>query len=416
MTQTNVLKLGFIGLGQATNKVLARRHEFLSLPYEVTAAADPRPQAREAFANEFAGPAFDDAEALCRNADVDVVYIATPPELHRRHVEIAAACGKHIVVEKPMALTLADCEAMIAATEAAGVKMLAGHTHSFDAPIRAMRRIIHAGEIGAPVMINTWNFNEFNHRPRAPGELTTTKGPILNQGPHQVDVVRQIGGGLVGTVRAQTISDELTGEVGGYICMLQFADGTPATLVYDGRSFFDTAELFGGVSEGGLHRDPGLNAQRRTAFKEMKALGGGAADQALEAAKEAGRYGAEARPSPETDTENTEDKAPPFQPFFGLTVVSCTRGAMRQSPTGLIVYGDDGPKEVPLAQELRGRAAELKELYEGITAGRPIFHDGAWAMATLEVCLAIIESAASGQEVEMHRQVAVADEATGPKT
>lgn len=398
------LTLGFIGLGQATNKLLERKYEIAALPYRITAAADPREHALDAFKAEFGGETYLDAAELCEKSSVDVVYIATPPEYHRQHVEIAAQCGKHIIVEKPMALSLADCEAMIEAVNRHGVKMLAGHTHSFDAPIRKMREIVKGGDLGDLVMVNTWNYNEFNHRARLSKELETTRGPILNQGPHQVDVVRQIGGGMVKSVRANVIWDSLSGREGGYICMLEFEDGVPATLVYDGRSFFDTAELFWWVSEGGEHRDPNLTATRRKSFRRMVDLGADEMEKALESAKEVGRYGAAGGgQSPEDNTP------PPFQPFFGLTVVSCDRGTMRQSRDGLIIYGENGREEVALRQELRGRAAELNELYQGIVEGRPIFHDGRWAMATLEVCLAIANSVNDPKEVTLSRQVPTND-------
>jgi len=382
---------------------LERKYEIETLPYRITAAADPRPHAREAFTTEFGGEAYADVAELCERSPVDVVYIATPPELHRAHAEIAARCGKHMVVEKPLALTLEDCEAMIECADRHGVRMLAGHTHSFDAPIRKMREVVRSGEIGDLVMVNTWNYNEFNHRSRLPKELETTRGPILNQGPHQVDVVRQIGGGLVASVRARVIEDSLSGCPGGYSCMLLFESGVPATLIYDGRSLFDTAELFWWVSEGGLDRDPDLNWKRRRAYQEKASLGRDGQAEALDRAKEEGRYGAQG------ETAAGETTPPPYQPFFGLTVVSCDQGTMRQSRNGVTVYGDGGPREIPLGQELRGRAAELAELYQGIVEDRPVFHDGRWAMATLEVCLAIVESSESGEEIALSRQVAVND-------
>lgn len=398
------LKLGFIGLGQATSKVMERLYEIRTLPYIIADACDRRPHALDAFAKEFGGKVFDDVEEMCRKSDVDVVYIATPAEFHREHVEIAARYGKHIVVEKPMSLSLADCEAMIAVTEKAGVKMLAGHTHSFDAPMRKMRSIIRSGEIGEVVMINSWNFNEFNHRSRLSSELRTTRGPILNQGPHQVDVVRQLGGGMVKTVRAKAIKDSLSGCEGGYSCFLEFDNGAPATLVYDGRSFFDTAELFWWVGEGGTPRPPDTNSKRRQSYRRFAALSREEMEQNLEREKENGRYGAaDKRPMYEAGGPSAH------QPFFGLTVVSCDRGAMRQSKDGLIVYGEDGPKEIPIEKELHGRAAELREIYGGIVENRPIFHDGRWAMATLEVCLAIADSVNESKEIKLTRQVPIGD-------
>src|SRR3954470_20305614 len=98
---------------------------------------------------------------------------------------------------------------MVAAADRHGVRLLAGHTHSFGAPYRKMREIVRGGELGELVMINSWMFNEFNPRPWPTRELEHSHGPLLNQGPHQVDIVRQIGGGLVKSLRAQTIWDPL---------------------------------------------------------------------------------------------------------------------------------------------------------------------------------------------------------------
>jgi phthalate 4,5-cis-dihydrodiol dehydrogenase len=95
------------------------------------------------------------------------------------------------------------------------------------------------------------------------------------------------------------------------------------------------------------------------------------------------------------------------QPFFGLTVVTCERGDMRQSPDGLYVYGDSDKKEIEVAKDVRGRQAEVKELYDAIFNGRPLFHDGRWGQATLEVCLGILRSARQGKEITMSHQVAV---------
>jgi predicted dehydrogenase len=405
MSAAEKLKLGFLGLGQATSKLLARRHEIENLPYVIAAAADLRPHALAAFAAEFGAQTFDSVEGLCAS-DIDVIYIATPAEFHRAHVEIAARAGKHIICEKPLALSLTDCEAMIAACDKAGVKLLAGHTHSFDAPIREMRRTIRSGDIGDLVMVNSWNYNEFNHRGRLVHELQTTHGPILNQGPHHVDVVRQLGGGMVKTVMAKPIWDSLSRAEGGYICFLEFENGVPATLVYDGRSQFDTSELFWWTSEGGLDRPPETNAKARQSYREWAALDPAQMAEALERDKEAGRYGAA---TSKPGFAQKEGGPPPYQPFFGLTVVSCDKGSMRQSQNGILVYGENGPREVVLERTLRGRAAELAEMYAGIVEGRPIFHDGRWAMATLEVCQAILDSAQKSREISMRRQVATND-------
>src|SRR6202030_2727464 len=105
------------------------------------------------FARDFEANIHSDIRGLCEDPTIDAVYIATPHQFHVEHASLAAAAGKHIILEKPMALTLADCDAITAAVEKSGVRLVIGHTHAFDPAIRAMRTMIASGELGG------------NHRP-----------------------------------------------------------------------------------------------------------------------------------------------------------------------------------------------------------------------------------------------------------
>src|SRR4051812_2022679 len=86
----------------------------------LVAAADPRVEARARFAADFSARAYATVEELCADPDVEIVYVATPHQHHARHAVLAAQHGKHLLVEKPMALTLDDCAAMIDAANRAG--------------------------------------------------------------------------------------------------------------------------------------------------------------------------------------------------------------------------------------------------------------------------------------------------------
>jgi phthalate 4,5-cis-dihydrodiol dehydrogenase len=396
-------RLGMIGLGQATSHIIHEIRAAKSCPWILAAAADPRPHAREAFKAEFGGEVFADAAELCREASVDAVYVATPPWMHLEHAIAAAANGKHIICEKPLALSLADCDQMVAVAHRCGVKLLAGHTHSFDAPIHAIQALVTTGQVGKLHAINSWNFNEFNHRSRLTSELAATHGPLFNQGPHQIDVVRQIAGGMVKSVRASTFIDGVTGIEGGYVGYLDFENGVAATVVYDGRALFDSAELFWWRGEGGQPRDPGLVSKRRRNFLEIAKLPPDEREKRLAAEKEDARYGAI---GPQAGPKYSGKAQDLKQPFFGLLVVSCENATIRQSPDGLYLYTEKGRNEIVLQRELRGRLAELNELYESITENREPFHSGAWGTATLEVCFGILESAKRHQDVSMRRQVA----------
>jgi len=93
------------------------------------------------------------------------------------------------------------------------------------------------------------------------------------------------------------------------------------------------------------------------------------------------------------------------QPFFGFTVVSCEKGDIRQTADGLKIYGQTEQREIQLPAANRGREAEVEELYNAVVYQRPVFHDGRWGAATLEVCLAILESAAQRKEIFLSHQV-----------
>jgi len=412
-----ILRMGFAGLSMDATKVLT---QVAGLPnIKLAAAADAkRPAALDRFSADFDAETYDSIEKLCQSPNVDAVYIATPPELHAQHAMIAAQHRKHVIVEKPMALTLDDAERMNETAEKHGVKLLCGHTHSFDAPVRKMRAIVRGGELGKLCMINTWNYNEFMYRRFTDQDLAATHGIVLNQVPHQVDIVRLIGGGMVKSVRAVTgVWDSLRTSEGASACFLQFEDGAAGTIVYNGRGYFDTAELFWWIGEGGQPRasDTNLNARAN-----LRKLAGVDRETKMEDLKEREmRYGAKGLAEVPSHHGWEEKVQPParaevHQPFFGFTLVSCERGDIRQSPDGLTIYGENAKREVSVARGVRGRQAEFDELYEAVFNNQPLFHDGRWGEATLEVCLGILESARSGKELTVSHQVSVRDAAISP--
>src|SRR5687767_4680756 len=150
------LKLGVAGLGRAFALMAPT---FGADPrVEVVAGADPRPEARARFETEFGAKTFDSVEGLCSHDAVQVVYVATPHQFHAAHALAAASCKKHVLVEKPMALTLEDCHAMIAAARKAGVQLIVGHSHSFDAPVLKAREIVASGALGRVRMVSALNY------------------------------------------------------------------------------------------------------------------------------------------------------------------------------------------------------------------------------------------------------------------
>ena len=137
------LKMGMIGIGVGGTEMLPAMEAMPEL--ELMAGADLNPTTLERFEARYGARTYTSAEDLCNDPDVEAVWVSSPNRFHAQHAILAANHGKHVVVEKPMAITLQEAEQMIEAAEKNGVKLLAGHTRSFTMPIRAMRRVIQSG-------------------------------------------------------------------------------------------------------------------------------------------------------------------------------------------------------------------------------------------------------------------------------
>jgi phthalate 4,5-cis-dihydrodiol dehydrogenase len=384
------LRLGIIGLGRAFMLMLPglRAHP----NYSLVAAADPNPDARTRFAREFGARTYETDAELCADPAVDAVYVATPHQFHAANVKTAAAHSKHVLVEKPMALTLEDCRAMVEACQAAGVKLIVGHSHSFDAPIRRAAAIVASGEFGAVRMMTSLNYTDFLYRPRRPEELDPNQGggAVFNQAPHQIDVVRLLGGGKVKSVRAGVGAWDPARPVdAAYNALLTFENGISATITYSGFAHFDSDELLGWVGESGHAKDPARYGEVRRALQA-------AATQNGEAKLRRSRgYGL----APATST------APPHHPHFGLLIVSCERADLRAEPDGVWIYGDAERCEERLPPPDMPRREVLDAFYEAVRFGRDPVQTGEWGLATMEVCLAILRSAREQREIALAHQI-----------
>ncbi|HZT08110.1 MAG TPA: Gfo/Idh/MocA family oxidoreductase [Chloroflexota bacterium] len=391
------LRLGIAGLGQAAASMLP---DIVAHPHvRLTAAADLRREARERFAAEFDGETYERVEDLCASPGVDAIYVATPHQFHALHTIAAIEHGKHVLLEKPMALTLEDCDAMIQAAENRGVHLLVGRgSHGFDPPVLRMREIIRAGDIGPLRMVNTWHFGDFLYRPRTPEELDTRLGGgvIFNQGPHQIDVVRVLAGGVATRVQAMTgIWDPDRRSEGAFVAYLELAGDVAATIVYSGYDHFDTDEFHWWVGTYGQPKKPDHHGATRRSLQALLASG---EDEA--ALKASFGYGG-------TRRREGSDGGPPsaHQIHWGITLVSCERGDMRQSLDGILVYGDDGKREVPVPKSANIRGGVIEEFYDAIDRDEPPLRDGRWEKGTLEICLAILESARTREPITLRHQV-----------
>jgi predicted dehydrogenase len=132
---------------------IARAHlpTFTEFPerFRVAAVCDVDESRAERLAGECGGAVYTDALRMIERTGLDAVDICTTHDQHAQHAVAAAAAGRHVFVEKPMACSMAECRAMIDAAEAAGVILMVGQYQRFVPEYRAVRELIDAGELGA---------------------------------------------------------------------------------------------------------------------------------------------------------------------------------------------------------------------------------------------------------------------------
>jgi phthalate 4,5-cis-dihydrodiol dehydrogenase len=394
------LKLGIVGIGVGASEILPQMEQIPE--FELTAATDINPRVLETFRQRYGARTYDTIEKLCADPDVEAVWISTPNRFHAPHTITAANHGKHVVVEKPMAISLQEAAQMIEASIKNKIKLLCGHTQSFGPHIRTMRKIIRSGELGKLCALHVWAYTDWMLRPRTAEELDINQGGGVpyRQGPHQIDTLRLLGGGLVRSVRGSTGQWFKGRPIPGYYSgFLEFEDGTPATLMHNGYGYFLASEMVPwgkqnsrySESERGEIRQALLNGTRNeNADKDAMRIGGANEREVLQ-------RGTPGRAWLPND--------------LGILIASCERGDIRQSQFGLYVHNDEGTKDVPLiGGGGPSRRGELIELYDAVVLGKSIRHTGPWGMATLEVCLALMQSAKERREILLSHQVPAPEE------
>jgi predicted dehydrogenase len=224
-----VVGVGRIGMTHAEN--LARRVRGARLVAVTTSKAD-----RAAVARQFCGDVaiYPDLGALLANEKLDAVCIASSTSAHADNVERCAAAGLHILCEKPLALTLPDCDRAIAAVERAGVKLMVGHVRQFDAGHVEAKGYIESGAIGKPLAFRAIS-GDVDPPPPSFADPAVSGGLILDAMYHDLYLSRWLladepvcayaeGGALV---------DPAIGEVGDVdnaVVTLRFVHGALGSL------------------------------------------------------------------------------------------------------------------------------------------------------------------------------------------
>ena len=187
------LRICLIGAGRA-GRVHANSLSRHIAGAELAAVVDGAKETAERAKSDFGiGRAFAKVEDALDWGEFDAVVITTPTFTHGDFDVAAADAGKHVFLEKPMALTIAECDAIIAAAKASGVALQIGFMRRFDPDFRAAYDRIRAGEIGKPMLVKS-----LTHGPGLPPpwarDLKLSNGMLAEVNSHDWDCVRWLTG------------------------------------------------------------------------------------------------------------------------------------------------------------------------------------------------------------------------------
>ena len=215
------LNIGVIGLG-----AIGQKHCSALAGLEratLCAVADVNANVLSSTSAQYKAAPYANAEELLKHPGLDAVVIATPDDLHREACVLAAQHGKHILVEKPLATTIDDSQAMIAAAETAGVKLMVGFTLRFSLHYLQARKAVTDGVLGSLVSVFARRQNVISQSERLKGRV----GVLMFLGPHDFDVMRWI----VGSEPVSIYSQMATSVPGAYpidnetFTTIKFANG-----------------------------------------------------------------------------------------------------------------------------------------------------------------------------------------------
>lgn len=253
MNSLQPLRFGIIGCGRIALKhgeALARLHEG-----RLVAASDIILDRAEGFTKRFGGEAYRYRyfEEMLEHPDVDAICICTPSGMHAEQGIAAARAGKHVLVEKPMALSLHDADALIEACQDSGVTLGVAHQNRFNPAIRRLRAALEQGRFGQINMAAAairWHRDDAYYA-LAPwrGTWAQDGGCLMNQSIHNIDLLQWMMG-PVESVYALTATRVRKIEVeDNAVAVVRFRNGALATIeasvtVYP-KNLEETLSIFG---------------------------------------------------------------------------------------------------------------------------------------------------------------------------
>lgn len=227
------VRYGIIGFGRFAEKSIAPAVQLSHNSRLVAIHNRSIAKARSAAEKFGVALAFDSAGELAAHPDVDAVFIASPNAAHCSDTLEAAARGKHVLCEKPMAMNVRECEQMIEACRRAGVKLMVGHMVRFSPLVRRMRELVQKGTIGRVVRAaaDFMYDGRLSTRSWLTARAVAGGGPTFDVGVHCLDTLRYVLDDEVASVQVELHPQptEVKTETISQL-LLRFSRGTIATI------------------------------------------------------------------------------------------------------------------------------------------------------------------------------------------
>lgn len=245
--QTMSLGFGLIGCGRVAPRHAQSLQQLRGA--RLVAVADIKPSRAARFAEDYRAVPYTDYHALLARPDIDAVSICVPSGLHAQVAIDALHAGKHVLVEKPIAITLEDADRMIATAEATGRTLSVVLQNRYNHPMQQLRRLIDEGKLGRLYLGNAcvrWFRPQSYYEDEWHGTWAMDGGALMNQSIHHIDALQW----FLGPVRSvyaytDTLAHRMEAEDVG-VAVIRFANGALATV--EGSTLTWPQNLEGSVS------------------------------------------------------------------------------------------------------------------------------------------------------------------------
>lgn len=192
-----IINIGIAGLGRALDYNVPFIRE-LGDKYKITAVYDAHAPRTEEIAKEYAAVACASYEEMLDLPDIDLVLTLTPPQFHCEYVLKGLAAGKHVLTEKPMALTSAECWKMVDAAQKSGKVLAINHNHRYNGTLgfNVIKKMVESGAVGKPIYYSVALFSGWGGYEGAPSYVKNWErnkeyggGALFSWGPHLTDMI-----------------------------------------------------------------------------------------------------------------------------------------------------------------------------------------------------------------------------------